>query len=375
MLASGLRHRAAVHARDDASIAMSVTRAASAEQPSRQPLVSILVPCYNGAKYLRESLDSVLAQTYVNIEVILLDDASTDETPRIAEDEVAYLVAHPDVAAVFTTDLFIDADGYEYGCMVLPPEIRAERPLEYRTVLDALLRYRNRFLVGPSAMVRAAVYREVGEYCEPKYRIASDLEMWMRISGRHAIAVLETPGMRYRHFHGNASQHYQHLRTEPDVYFPLVDEYLDAGGRAIAAPAALRSHEAHRSEDRLMAAISHYIKGEPREGPQALRAMQLWSIVRTPQVQRTRLLVLAAGLNVLLRLPRVESLAQAMFRRWHVKRPPTRRAPVAPGRPLPDPRDSMKALRLRRVFDHAVLRPLYLAAVRPAAAAASSHAS
>lgn len=360
---------------------MSVTRA-PAERSTRQPLVSILVPCFNGAAFLRESLDSILAQTYANIEVILLDDASTDDTPEIAReyagrityvrqesnlgqfgnvndgirrargeliavwhaddvylptiarDEVEYLVAHPDVAAVYTTDLFIDADGYEYGRMSLPREIRGERPLEYRTILNALLTYRNRFLVGPSAMVRAAVYREVGEYCEPKYRIASDLEMWMRISRRHPIAVLEAPGMKYRHFHGNASQHYQRLRTDPDVYFPLIDEYLDAGGRAIATPGALRSHEAHRSEDRIMASISHYIRGEPREGRRALGAIKPWAIVRTPQVQRTRLLVLAAGLFLLLRLPRVESLAQAMFRRWHVKRPPSRREPTAPGRLL-----------------------------------------
>ena len=48
------------------------------------PQVSILVPSYNGAVFLREALDSILTQTYPNIEVILLDDASTDETHTIA---------------------------------------------------------------------------------------------------------------------------------------------------------------------------------------------------------------------------------------------------------------------------------------------------
>ena len=47
-------------------------------------LVSIVLPVYNGAKYLRESIDSILAQTYTNWELLILDDCSTDESPAIA---------------------------------------------------------------------------------------------------------------------------------------------------------------------------------------------------------------------------------------------------------------------------------------------------
>ena len=49
----------------------------------QQPLVSIIMNCFNGEKYLREAIDSVLAQTYQNWEVVLWDNQSTDNSAEI----------------------------------------------------------------------------------------------------------------------------------------------------------------------------------------------------------------------------------------------------------------------------------------------------
>jgi len=48
------------------------------------PLVSIVIPVYNGSNFLREAIDSALAQTYQNLEIIVVNDGSTDDTESIA---------------------------------------------------------------------------------------------------------------------------------------------------------------------------------------------------------------------------------------------------------------------------------------------------
>ena len=57
------------------------------------PLVSIIIPIYNGSNYMREAIDSAIAQTYENIEIIVVNDGSTDNTEEIAKsygDKIQY---------------------------------------------------------------------------------------------------------------------------------------------------------------------------------------------------------------------------------------------------------------------------------------------
>ena len=66
--------------------------------PSHQPVVSIVIPCYNQGRFLRDAIDSALQQTYPSIEVIVVDDGSTDNTASVIPRErssAPYRAAEP----------------------------------------------------------------------------------------------------------------------------------------------------------------------------------------------------------------------------------------------------------------------------------------
>ena len=62
-----------------------------------KPLVSVIVPIYNAASYLQETLDSILASTYRPIEVVMVDDGSKDESLSVAQ---SYCKLHPEYRVI-----------------------------------------------------------------------------------------------------------------------------------------------------------------------------------------------------------------------------------------------------------------------------------
>lgn len=56
---------------------------------TKAPEISVIVPVYNSGKYLRECIDSILAQTFSDFELILIDDGSTDDSPAICDEYAA----------------------------------------------------------------------------------------------------------------------------------------------------------------------------------------------------------------------------------------------------------------------------------------------
>lgn len=199
------------------------------------PLVSCIVPVFNGERYLREALDSILAQTYRPLEVIVIDDGSTDGTPRIVAGygpEIRYLF-QPNAGPAAARNLglraargeliaFLDADDLWHPeklarqvarlqarperdlCIVhvqnfwdAPPGEEAERFRDHRSA-QAQPGY-----TCQSLLARRALFETVGEF-NPAFLVSDDIDWFARALDRGAvIEVLPDVLVRRRLHHTN----------------------------------------------------------------------------------------------------------------------------------------------------------------------------
>lgn len=216
--------------------------------------VSILLTSYNHAPFIREAIDSVLAQTFADFELIIWDDNSTDGSWEIIESytdqrikayrnpvnmgpvyginktilevatgeffamhhsddvwvadklakQLAYLERNPEVAAVFSHAQAINEDGFNieeddhYFSKVFGQPNRTR----YQW-----LRYffeHGNALCHPSVLIRRSAYRECGAYSEVLWQLP-DFDMWVRLLLKHEIHVLTERLVKFRAFYSDAN--------------------------------------------------------------------------------------------------------------------------------------------------------------------------
>jgi Glycosyl transferase family 2 len=208
---------------------------------SASPAISVLMPVRNGACFLVEAVGSVLAQSFSDLELVVVDDGSTDSTPRLLEqiagrdsrlvvhrrqpgrnlaevlnlaaelsrapllarldaDDVAlperlrlqveFLDAHPEVALLGGQALMIDEAGRDFG--------RAEYPLPDNELRQGL-QSGNPF-VHPAVAMRRQAFEAVGGY-RINFDYAEDLDLWLRLAEGRKIANLADVVVKYR-IHG-----------------------------------------------------------------------------------------------------------------------------------------------------------------------------
>lgn len=204
--------------------------------------VSVIVPCHNYGHLLERCVQSVLDQSGVDVEVLVLDDASTDDTPvvgeRLAGSETVTFRRHDrnrghiatynegldwaegDYTVVLSADDLLTPGSLEratavldrmpsvgmlYGCVVRfqdePPAPRRRtgrvRVWDGHAWIAERCTHATNTIASPEVVVRTSMYKELGGYREDLPH-TGDLEMWIRVASRADIAYLHADQAYYR---------------------------------------------------------------------------------------------------------------------------------------------------------------------------------
>jgi len=208
-----------------------------------EPQVSVLVPTWNRAAFLRPAIESVLAQSFGDLEVIVIDDGSTDETPdvlaAVGDPRLRVLrLEHGGisralnrglaaargelVARLDSDDLWLpDLLALETGVLESRPDVevvyaRAEEIDENGDRVDAAPRGRpgrypgepfrsmlvEDFICNIAMLAPRRCFLEVGGYDET-LATSEDWHLWLRMAQRYRFAFLDRVVARYRRHGGN----------------------------------------------------------------------------------------------------------------------------------------------------------------------------
>lgn len=203
---------------------------------SSEKKVSVVLPTYNGEKYLAQSIQSVLSQTYPNLELIVVDDCSTDGTPGIirhfAERDGRIHVIRNAENQKLPRSLNIgfrqaaggyltwtsDDNFYEENAIEVMVRALDENPDYGMAYCDMICIYedgvqlrrppvsKDRFyvedVVGACFLYRRQVLETVGEY-DPNLALVEDYDYWLRICQQYEILHIPQHFYQYR-FHSGS---------------------------------------------------------------------------------------------------------------------------------------------------------------------------
>ncbi len=209
----------------------------------RSPMVSVLMPVYNAEKYLRESIDSVLNQTYKNFEFIIINDGSTDTSPDIVrsynDPRIVFVDNKQNSGLVSVLNQGLDLAHGEYIARMDADDIslpnRFGTQIEFMEThpkvgvlgasfhifggidrIETKKKYPNlRYVlkispVGhPTVMMRRSVIEKYGLRYDPQYKHAEDYELWMRILRFTKIANMNRVLLNYRWSGDNVSARHE----------------------------------------------------------------------------------------------------------------------------------------------------------------------
>jgi glycosyltransferase involved in cell wall biosynthesis len=211
-----------------------------------RPIISIVMPAYNGEDFIAVAVSSVLRQTYPQFELVVVDDASTDRTATIvnnySDPRIRFIQNEHNLGLVANLNKGFRASRGELVCWLNQDDFYYDTKLarQYEIFrsnatlgacfcqkddVDLNGRLLQRFnptdiriseedhlvqlfggcyLAAPSVMLRREVFNELGGF-DSSYSISFDYDIWFRLKKRYEFSVIYESLMAFRHHEGNLS--------------------------------------------------------------------------------------------------------------------------------------------------------------------------
>ena len=204
--------------------------------------ITVVMPAFNAERYLSQAINSVLNQTYRDFTLIVFDDGSKDDTPRILKEFMksdcrvqvvtgenrGYSRCLVDGFSMAETELVarMDADDVSLpnrlksqvehmernpNCVVVGGAIEAideygdsltlvDYPDNHESIVESMIRFGRSSIAHPAAMIRRSAYAQVGGY-RVEFEPAEDYDLWLRLSEVGKLSNLHDVVLKYRmHF-------------------------------------------------------------------------------------------------------------------------------------------------------------------------------
>ena len=248
------------------------------------PSISVCIPTYNREHLLKETLDSVFAQTYKDFEVVIVDDGSTDGTKQMLEENgynvryywqenrgdaasrnklielaqgkyISFLdsddLLYPDALARMTAAIPENRDDVIiYGPYTAINEFGVEQYRRKKTLYSGrITRYlfENILIHSCGSLIPKKILEQAGGF-DVSYPVCSDYDLWLRLSLKYDFIAVEQPVFKRRRHGGNLSRPSFRNRK---IEFELLEKfYYESGGKEhVPHKAAIRrlSKEQYRA--------------------------------------------------------------------------------------------------------------------------------